>query len=104
MTEREFLERRAERIKARLGRRSDVVNREVETAIGPVVRDHPRKSLAAAGVVGVALGAALKPASSAVRGSTSGVFGFLKSTAAYALRAKLAGSIISDGDDESDGD
>jgi len=100
MTEREYLDRRAERIKARLGRRSDVVNRELETAIGPVVRDHPRKSLAAAGVLGVALGAALKPVSRAARGSASGALGFLKGTAVYALRAKLVGSMASDGDEE----
>jgi ElaB/YqjD/DUF883 family membrane-anchored ribosome-binding protein len=102
MTEREYLDRRAQRIKARLGRRSDVVNRELETAIGPVVREHPRKSLAVAGMVGVALGAALKPVSGVARGSASGALGFLKNTAVYALRAKLVGSMVTDEPEKDD--
>ena len=102
MTEREFLDRRSERIRARVGRRSEVVNRELERAVGPVVRDHPRKSLAAGAAVGVVLGAALKPASRAVGASTAGVLGFLKNSAAYALRSKLFDSMATDQTDQTD--
>ena len=95
MTERDYLERRSEAVKRRLRRRAAAVGDEVERAVTPLMREHPRKGLAAGAAAGVVLGAAVAPSGTAARrGPVSGLLGFLRGSAAYALRVKLVRQLL----------
>jgi len=101
MNDAEFLELQQKRLTKRIGRRARAMNREVEKVVAPLMREHPRSGLAAGAVAGLLLGAAAAPSSAATggRGLISGSLGFLKGTAAHALRSKLVDS-LADGESE----
>ncbi len=99
MKDTRFLELHQRRITRRIARRSEVVNRQVEKAVGPLMREHPIAGLAAGAATGLALGAALAPRSGSTRGkrgAVSGALGLVGRTAEYAIRAKLVESLSED--------
>jgi hypothetical protein len=85
-------------------RSSEALRDEIERAIAPAVRKHPRKSLAAGAFVGLLAGRVLAPASGdggrrtgSRRGPISGAWSFVKGTGVYALRASIIGMLLSGG-------
>ena len=95
MNDAEFLELHQRRLARRLGRRSRAINREVEKIVAPWMRENPKTGLAAGAVTGLLLGSAVTPSRTerGGRGWISGSLDFLKGTAAYELRARLADSL-----------
>ena len=98
MTEREFLNRRARRIRERLAANVRVVGEELERAAGPTIREHPGAGLAVAASAGFVAGSLVGGKSSGGgggRGMIAGVGAFLGSTGAQALRVKLVEALVS---------
>ena len=100
MTERQFLDRQSRRIRERIRSGSVTLHEEIERAIGPAIRRHPRLSLAAGASAGLLLGRVLRfpsrlPGPHAVRGVVAGSFRFIKETGVFALRSMIVGSLLS---------
>jgi len=100
MTERQFLDRQSRRIRDRIRRGSIALHDEIERAVGPTVRKHPRLSLAAGASAGLLVGRILatpfgSPSAQASRGTISGGLKFIKETGLFALRSMIVGSLLS---------
>jgi len=100
MTERQFLDRQSRRIRDRIRRGSVALHCEVERAVGPTIREHPRTSLAAGASAGLLIGRILAAPSryssrQAGRGVIAGGFRFIKSTGIFALRSMIVGALTS---------
>jgi len=98
MTERQFLDQHAARLRERIRSGSAAIHDEIERAIGPGVREHPRMSAVAAASAGLALGLVLgRPSRSGVagprRGPVTGTVRFIKDTGVFALRSYLVSSL-----------
>lgn len=102
MNERTYLDRQQSRLNRRIRLRSSHVGRDLERAVAPVMREHPRKGLAAGAAAGALLGAALapRPTPTGNNGVVRSTFGFLKGVLAYAARVKLAKTIVDDVDED----
>jgi hypothetical protein len=100
MTERQFLERQSRRIRDRIRRGSASLHDEIERAVGPTIREHPRLSLAASASAGLLIGRILAAPSRrrdprARPGMIAGGFRFIKETGIFALRSTLVNSLRS---------
>ena len=73
MTERQFLERRAELARDRLRGRSAALRRHLVRLVGPTVREHPLLGLALGAVAALALARAVSPRRSGLAPTRSGV-------------------------------
>jgi hypothetical protein len=106
VTDKEFLNTQTRLAWRRMRRSSEALRDEIERAIAPAVREHPRKSLAAGALAGLLAGRVLAPApgdgrgrAGSRRGPISGAWSFVKGTGVYALRASLIGMLLSGGVD-----
>ena len=95
MTERQFLDRQSRRIRDRIRSGSIALHDEIESAIGPAVREHPRTSLVAGASAGLLVGRLLATPSrsGAGRGLVAGGFRFLKETGVFVLRSMIVSSL-----------
>lgn len=101
MTERQFLDRQYRRIRDRIRRDSIGLHDEIERAIGPVVREHPRLSVAAGASAGLVLGRVLgfpSRLSTPGAGAVAGGIRFIKETGTFVLRSMIVNSLLSSSD------
>jgi len=99
MTDKEFLRSRSASLRQRIRHSSKTLNQELEKAVGPSMREHPRSGLAAGGAagfaVGSAIGAARRPAGSPrKRGILAGLGSFVLGTGTFALRSTIINSLL----------
>lgn len=98
MTDREFLRSRTADLRERIRHGSRALHHELERAVGPSMREHPRSGLAAGAAIGFAagsaIGAARRPAGSRRRRGLLGALGsFVLGTGTFALRASLVDAL-----------
>ena len=99
MTEDQFLEARSKAVRERLRLSSDSLGRDLERAVGPWVREHPKSGLAAGAATGFLLGAvlgALRPGRGRATnaGALAGGWSFIRRTAGVTLRSAIARQIL----------
>ncbi len=99
MTDKEFLHTQSRLIRERLRRDSVTLEQKLERTLGPLMRRHPRKSLAAGAAAGLLVGRIIapspgKPTTPARRGPLRGALAFVRDTGVFALRSTLVGAVL----------
>jgi hypothetical protein len=90
VTEREFLLARSNHLRRRIETSSSKARRELEQAVGPAMREHPRTGLLAGALGGVALGSA----AGIVRQRAGGLLSMIAGAGIYTARTVVLRSLL----------